>query len=345
MAFLREVKLFLRGPLVVALLVIAFGYPALVNSWGEGSPPLSITLQYGVPYLAIGFWSLFLLTCSVQFVSKNIPALLTIIVVSIGSAVLGVLTYRFTLDGTISLRSLTFLYQYLPVGLACTGLFYYVRLDRVTEQERIEQATREERKQRELTEMQLRLMQAQIEPHFLFNSLSHLHVLIEEDASAAQKFLENIMLYLRGAVPQVRKHSVKLNDDLALVQSYLDIQKSRFENRMTYKIIVDGASGLEYIPSFMLLTLVENAIIHGIEPSAKGGAIVVVVTLSGQKLVIRVSNSGKPLSSDWKEGVGVHNMRERLITLYGDQAELNLEMLSDGKTRATLVVPLASVAL
>jgi sensor histidine kinase YesM len=173
-------------------------------------------------------------------------------------------------------------------------------------------------------------------------ALANLDVLIEDEPEEASKILRKLITYLRAATPNVKKTLVTVKEEVKLVNSFLGIQQSRFENRMSYKVELEKICENIEIPSFTILTLAENAVKHAIEPSVDGGDIQLSIKRVAERLLIVMTNTSlefedrKVASSS---GVGLQNIKERLVSLYGDKAELILQHRVDGKTQATISIP------
>ncbi|MBV7298438.1 sensor histidine kinase [Enterovibrio paralichthyis] len=177
-----------------------------------------------------------------------------------------------------------------------------------------------------LIDSQLRNLQGQMEPHFLFNTLANIQVLIDSDAQKAKKLLEKITDLLRAGLKQQRKETISLNDEVKLLDSYLTIQQIRLSDRMAYSIHIDESlSGHTPIPPFIIQPAVENAIVHGIEPSIKGGHVEISFKKDGPHLLVEVQDNGIGFNEASKgNGVSMNNVRKRLNTLYGNNGKLEL---------------------
>jgi Histidine kinase len=173
---------------------------------------------------------------------------------------------------------------------------------------------------KQLMEAKLAAMQAQIEPHFLFNTLASVQHLIETDPAAAAQMQTNLIKYLRAAIPQMRESSTTLGREAEQSRAYLDILKVRMGERLSYEINIPDALQSLAFPPMMIPTLVENAIKHGLEPKLEGGKISVNATVVGDKLRVSVVDTGNGFSHQPGSGVGLENIRERLKALYGDKA-------------------------
>jgi sensor histidine kinase YesM len=185
----------------------------------------------------------------------------------------------------------------------------------------------------------LQLLRAQIEPHFLFNTLANVRSLARIDRSAAVDMLNNLMRYFSEALPKLRQDQTVLEDELHLIDSYLRIHQTRMGKRLSFDLQVPDEVLNERIPSMLLLTLVENAIKHGINPSIDGGSIQVTAGRTLDALVLQVRDSGKGLSSTAGHGTGLANIRRRLSMFYGEEAELSLAAASPRGVIATVSIP------
>lgn len=194
---------------------------------------------------------------------------------------------------------------------------------------------------RQLAEAQLKMMQAQVEPHFLFNTLASVDYLIETDPARASRMQKNLIQYLRAALPQMRAGSSRLEREIAQCRSYLEILKVRMEERLQFSINVPQGLLSANFPPMMLLTLVENAIKHGLEPKAEGGSLALSASIADANLRVAVADSGMGFGQSPRSGtgVGLANVRERLRALYGPAASLVVEANADGGTIATIVLP------
>jgi signal transduction histidine kinase len=189
---------------------------------------------------------------------------------------------------------------------------------------------------------QMQALQAQINPHFLFNTLNVLANLIHSNPSKAERVTEELADVFRYALESTRLEYVKLDDELEFIRSYLEIEKARFEERLVYSFDVDSASRSVRIPAMILQPLVENAVKHGIGPKVEGGAVRVSARLESDRLVIIVEDTGIGRASGLRQrgmGVGLNNIRQRLQHLYGENGTLSLQDLNPAGTRAVLSLP------
>jgi sensor histidine kinase YesM len=190
-------------------------------------------------------------------------------------------------------------------------------------------------------EAELKLMQAQVEPHFLFNTLASVQYLTEVDPKQANRLLGHLVEYLRAALPHLRASSTSLGKEIGLAQAYLNILRTRMDTRLAFSIDVPAELARHPFPPNLLISLVENAIKHGIEPNAEGGTVSVRARREGKLLILTVEDTGRGLSPAPRpgHGVGLSNVRERLAALYGTQAQFSLERGVPSGARATLAIP------
>ncbi|MEW6370068.1 MAG: histidine kinase [Pseudomonadota bacterium] len=194
--------------------------------------------------------------------------------------------------------------------------------------------------ERRLTEAQMAALQAQVEPHFLFNTLALIGRLIETDPPEAAKVHAHLIAYLRSALPQMRSSGgATLGKQLELSKAYLAIMQARMKERLAVRFEVPDFLGSAPFPPMMLQTLIENAIKHGLEPKIEGGTILVRARVEGATLMVDVCDDGVGINLHADEGVGLANIRERLQLLYGAQAELVIEAPPGGGACASVRIP------
>ena len=196
--------------------------------------------------------------------------------------------------------------------------------------EQLKRDAEQERLARELSETQLRLLRAQIEPHFLFNTLGAVQQLAEQGAPQAAELTAHLIDFLRGSMSDMRCEQVALATEFGLVDSYLRVMQIRMGERLRYTVDVPEALANTRVPSMLVLTLAENAIKHGIEPSLQGGEITVTAQDDGGTIRIGVRDSGVGMSDTPGAGTGLENVRHRLRLAYGDGACLLLSEAEPG---------------
>ncbi|MFO1314497.1 MAG: histidine kinase [Burkholderiales bacterium] len=198
---------------------------------------------------------------------------------------------------------------------------------------------------RELAEARLQVLQAQVEPHFLFNTLANVRRLFRTDAPAARAMIEHLSSYLSALLPRMRSADSTLEHELALATAYLHVQQIRMGDRLAFRIDVPPALATLPFPPMMLVTLVENAIRHGVNPLPRGGEVRITARAGDGRLLLQVADTGRGLSeSAGGEGVGLANIRARLTTLYGGAARLLLSQRPGAGVVATIELPLPAQA-
>ncbi|MCK5541735.1 MAG: histidine kinase [Desulfobacterales bacterium] len=197
--------------------------------------------------------------------------------------------------------------------------------------------------EKENIQANLKLLQAQIEPHFLFNTLSNVLSLLETDAKTGKKMLENLTQYLRTSLKHTRNEENSLKQEIETIQSYLDINKIRMENRLNFKIEIQENLYNIPFPPMLIQPLVENAIKHGIEPKVEGGtvSIKVSVIIPGKEdvLKIEIADTGVGIDSELSSGIGLENVKNRLKTLYQDKGFILFETNKPSGLKVTIGVP------
>jgi len=187
-------------------------------------------------------------------------------------------------------------------------------------------------------EAQLKMLQAQIEPHFLFNTLANLAGLIESDPKLASHLLEALNRYLRASLRRTRAEGGTLGDELDLLEAYLEVFRIRLGPRLDYSFsVAPELRGLPF-PPMLLQPLVENAIRHGIEPQVAGGRVHIAAS-RGRGLELTVRDTGRGLGDPPGDGVGLDNVRARLAALFGEAGTLEVAQGPEGGVLATLRLP------
>ncbi len=206
--------------------------------------------------------------------------------------------------------------------------------------EQLQRDAERERMARELSESQLRMLRAQIEPHFLFNTLGAVQHLAAEGAPRAAALTADLIAFLRASFSDMRCEQVSLKCEFATVESYLRVMGARMGARLQFSLALPETLAQAEVPSMIVLTLVENAIKHGIEPSLRGGAIHVSAEAVGDAIRVCVHDSGVGMSDTPGDGAGLDNVRRRLQLAYGGQASLVLRDAEPGLV-AELTIPVA----
>lgn len=248
-----------------------------------------------------------------------------------------------------------FLMQFTLLWVLGSAILKYTYKGRIQAEVKAAQATETaeaESLKRQVVEARMAAMQAQVEPHFLFNTLASIDHLIETDPARASQMQKNLIALLRASMPTMReangdgnKGVRDLGRELAVIRPYLEILKVRMEERLLTDIQVpDGLLSAEF-PPMMIQTLVENAIKHGLEPKAEGGALRLKAEIVHGKLQVTVADTGLGFgkAATAGTGVGLANIRERLQLLYGPRATLTVAENQPSGTVVTITVPYKTV--
>jgi signal transduction histidine kinase len=196
---------------------------------------------------------------------------------------------------------------------------------------------------RAVDEAVLQATQAQIEPHFLFNTLANIRRLYQVDPGAARAMLRQFGQMLRATLQTMRDDRSTLQRELAVAVAYLSVQKIRMGDRLRFDTRVPGHLHAAHLPPMMLSTLVENAIKHGLAPLERGGSVSIVAEATDGMLRVRVEDTGRGLTESAGAGLGLANIEARLAAMYGDAGALSLEPNEPAGVVARITVPLRFV--
>jgi sensor histidine kinase YesM len=221
-------------------------------------------------------------------------------------------------------------------------LYFFITRSRLRHRnEMIEQErTRRMAVEKEFLSANLRMLQAQIEPHFLFNTLSNILSLIDTHPAKGKSMLLDLTKYLRTSLSRTLPEKTTLDQEIAMLRAYLNIQKIRMDERLNF--IIDVPENLRQLsfPPMLLQPLVENAVKHGLEPKVEGGEIMISAAEENSLMRIEVRDTGLGFSDFNKSGVGIANVRERLALLFGEKGHLTIEENKPHGVRATIEVPI-----
>jgi sensor histidine kinase YesM len=205
----------------------------------------------------------------------------------------------------------------------------------------------EVRIQRDEADRRLTVLQAQVEPHFLFNTLASVRSLVRADPSRAEATIDALVDHLRATLPKIRSHSNQMSslaEQVEICRSYLDVMRVRMGDRLRYRVDVPEKLGHARFPPLMLISLVENAIKHGVEPKPGPCTVVILAreAVAGERsfLEVDVIDDGAGLRIGMGDGIGLSNIRAQLATRYGDRAALRLTAKAEGGVTATISLPL-----
>ena len=237
------------------------------------------------------------------------------------------------------------LFQMIILGIVFGTIITYFITSRETisttkvlvQEERIKRLTSEKR----AVESNLRLLQAQIEPHFLFNTLSNILSLLETDLKKGKYMLEDLIHYLRTSLSQTRSDTTTIGQEIEMIRSYMNIFKVRMGDRLQYQIDVpDNMKDIPF-PPMLIQPLVENAIKHGLEPKIEGGDVFIRGEENKETLRLEIVDTGVGFYEESDPGTGLSNIRERLQSIYGDKSSLILEDNQPCGLKAIIEVPYA----
>ncbi len=302
-----------------------------------------------VTALCVGYTSMLLYTVASNLRAARLPREAMQLLAIVAGSVLGTI-----LAGLVKGRDFSTMFSERLAGVAISmglGLGFgcmvvatvLLREKHARDAARIAVAESERhRLEKNILEARLQLMQAQVEPHFLFNTLANVQHLVETQPRSASRMLESLIQYLRAALPQMRESATTLGREVDMARAFLEIHRVRMGSRLDFAIEVPEALRCRPFPPMMLISLVENAIKHGVDPCCEAGRIVIRAGEDGGRLKVSVADTGEGINSKKGGGVGLTNIRERLKALYGATARLTMEENAPHGVVASIEVPAAA---
>ena len=299
-----------------------------------------------VTALCVGYTSMVLFTMAGNVRQARLPPEAMQVMAVIVGSVLGTI-----LAGFVKGRDLSNMFSERLVGVAISmglGIGFgcvvvagaILRAKHARDQARIAKAEAERNQlEKNILEARLQLMQAPVEPHFLFNTLANVQHLVETDAPAASRMLDSLIQYLRAALPQMREGATTLGREIDMARAFLDIHRIRMGARLDYRIEVPESLRSRPFPPMMLISLVENAVKHGVDPCCECGTITIRAADEEGRIKVSVADTGEGVKPKKGGGVGLTNIRERLKALYGSRAALVLEENAPRGVVASIEVP------
>ncbi len=293
---------------------------------------LNTYLDLLVTALCVGYTSMILFTVAGNLRQARIPREAMQLAAIVAGSVLGTV-----LAGFVKGRDFTQMFterlagvtisMSLGIGFGCVAVAAYIlREKHARDQARISRAEAERHQlEKNVLQARLQLMQAQVEPHFLFNTLANVQHLVETDPPSASRMLESLIRYLRAALPQMREAQTNLGREVDMAKAFLEIHRMRMGSRLAFRIEVPEELRGRNFPPMMLISLVENAVKHGVDPCCEAGNITIAARDALGKLVVSVTDTGAGIIPKKGTGVGLANIRERLRTFYGSSARLVME--------------------
>jgi sensor histidine kinase YesM len=236
---------------------------------------------------------------------------------------------------------LSLFFLWASIGGIAYWMFRSLRENQRAQEELADAECCRETLQAQMVEARLSALQAQIEPHFLFNTLANVKRLYEVVPHRGREMLSSLISYLRAALPSMRQSGSTLGRELELARSFLTILQMRMGDRLDFSIKAEPALADAQVPPMVLPTLVENAIKHGLSPLPEGGRIDIAARRDGDDLLIDVRDNGAGFSSTGGSGVGLANTRSRLAALYGGRAGLSLTAAEPRGVLVSVRMPLA----
>ena len=266
--------------------------------------------------------------------------------------------YGNDLQQTFYLRFQGALVAGLSAGLlyvAVVGAIVYLRAQHVAvANRRLTSEKQQSEVSRQLVETKLRVLQAQIEPHFLFNTLASAQQLAQKTAPEAATLIGHLVRFLRSSIPSMRDNRATLAHEFEQIKAYLAIMQTRMGDRLSFSVHAAAEVAAFELPPALVMTLAENAIKHGIEPAADGGRIEVSASRDGDLLIVTVADTGRGLldaggdteaaSNELGSGMGLSNIAQRLQAIYGDTAHVRLSQNKPRGCIAILTLPLTTPA-
>ena len=278
-----------------------------------------------------------------KFVNPFMQLLIIIVALTIGS-IIGVLlgTVVAGIGPSIFFQKYS-LIQMIILGLLFGSIISYFFVSRETisatkalvQEEKIKRLISEKK----AVESNLKLLQAQIEPHFLFNTLSNILSLLETDLDKGKHMLEDLIHYLRTSLSKTREDITTIGQEMEMIRAYMNIFKVRMGDRLRYKVDVpDNINDIPF-PPMLIQPLVENSIKHGLEPKIEGGEVFIHGEKNEEILRLEIVDTGVGFYEEIDPGTGLSNIRERLQSIYGDKGRLILEENRPCGLRAIIEVP------
>jgi hypothetical protein len=293
---------------------------------------LNTYLDLLVTALCVGYTSMVLFTIAGNLRQTRVPREVAQVLAIVAGSFIGTV-----LTGFVKGRDLQQMFterlagvtisMSLGIGFGCVVVAWYIlREKHARDQARIHRAESERHQlEKNMLQARLQLMQAQVEPHFLFNTLANVQHLVETDPPSASRMLDSLIQYLRAALPQMRESATNLGREVDMSRAFLEINRMRMGSRLDFRVEMPESLRSKPFPPMMLISLVENAVKHGIDPCCDAGSITIRASEADGRLTVCVADSGEGILPKKGTGVGLTNIRERLKTLYGPSARLILQ--------------------
>lgn len=318
-------------------------YPITRNSFPEllGETLLVSTILLGA-YLLAGAWRQ-------TWVPRWVAQVLAVVAAApLGPLIAQLISAQGDLSAFMGSRPRVVGFWWVTVSAALFGLLVTLgalvrERDAQARAQALQFALERETLMRQATDARLNLLQAQIEPHFLLNTLANVQELIESGSPRAAPVFQSLIAYLRAALPQINQDGATLGNEADLVRAYLELMLMRMPDRLQFSVALEPALRGLHFPSMALLTLVENAVHHGIDPGCDGGRIDVGARMQAgadgrKQLQVWVADTGVGLSESAQPGIGLANLRARLQAVFQGRARLELSENPPHGVRAEIIV-------
>jgi two-component sensor histidine kinase len=340
-------ELTLRRALVSLLLAVLIA--ALINSWFV--TPFTVLLGRTIVIAAVLLLA-FAVAGAVHpaWIPKWLAQVLAVVLIAplisyivyipaVGGAVFEVFEHEARFMGWMQITFVAMIVGPL-IGL---GALYRER-DAQARSEALRFALERSTLEKQALDAELRALHAQIKPHFLFNTLANVQELVETGSPRAAEVLRHLITYLSSAVPRLDESNATLGNELALVRAYLELMHLRMPDRLQFEVDAPEGLAAQRFPTMALLTLVENAVKHGIDPSEQGGSIRVTVRIGADgALIAEVADTGIGIRSDAPAGTGLSNLRARVAAYWRPGGRLELQENEPRGVVARIEVPAAAL--
>ncbi len=250
--------------------------------------------------------------------------------------------YDFLETTSISTSQIIFAdgYSIFSLGIFICFFYYVEEKQFITENRIISERNKKLKNEKMKTETHLKLLQAQIEPHFLFNTLASIFSLTDTDLQKAKKMHNNFKQYLKTTLNKTRSNITTIGQEIDLIKAYLDIFKVRMGKRLQYSVKVDDEVNDFPFPSMLIQPIVENSIKHGLEPKIDGGEVIIQIKrIEGDKVRWIIADTGFGMSDMSHLGTGLSNVMERIEMLYGKEGNLDIKENQPSGVKVILEVP------
>lgn len=277
----------------------------------------------------------FLVALAVHGVASATCALVNLALFALAAPVIGASQVEPTWLGTFSRLLGTTLLLNLPVYWLIVAAAHVERLVRTAR----EKDRRQLRLEAQLADARLQTLRTQLQPHFLFNALNTISVLMRENVDSAERILLQLSALLRRSLDSSEAHEVSLGEEIGFLESYLEIEQVRFGGRLSYRILIPDHAMQARVPNLILQPLVENALRHGLATRAGPVHVEIKADRQGDSLLMRVVDDGRGLPAATTERVGLANTRARLRLLYADRQRLDVRNSDSGGVIAEIELP------